>query len=376
MALKIEKLIFGGKGIGHDNGKTVIVSGVLPDEIVEYKIERERKGVIEAHVTSILSPSLSRITPPCPYYGVCGGCDFLFVTPRDSASFKEKIVRDAISHIAPNTTFLPSIYGEREGYRRRVRIHVDLKSKEQGFLSRSSSSLVPISSCPLLYPTLNDLLAERNGALFNKARSLMFENRVNRNTGYVEVPLFAGDEKVSMGDESVLINVSGINYTVSASVFFQSNPALLSSLFSFVKENSIGDTIMDLYSGVGTFSALFENSGKKVYAVEREKKCLSLSRKNAPSAISFSEDVERWVNANRGHVDTVIVDPPRTGLDKRVIEEINKWKAERVIYVSCNPVTLIRDIPLFSIYKPTLFSVFDFYPGSSHIETAVVMERV
>ena len=132
---------------------------------------------------------------------------------------------------------------------------------------------------------------------------------------------------------------------------------------------------MDLYSGVGTFSALFEGSGKTVYAVERQKECLALSRVNAPSAISFSDDVAVWGRKSGRHVDTVIVDPPRVGLDKGVPEMISSWQAERIIYVSCNSVTAARDIPLFDGYRVEKVKVFDFYPGSSHEEVAVVLVK-
>ena len=162
---------------------------------------------------------------------------------------------------------------------------------------------------------------------------------------------------------------------MSANVFFQSNPRVLPKLFDFVKEHTIGDNVMDLYSGVGTFSALFEGSGKTVYAVERQKECLALARINAPSAISFSDDVAIWGRKSGRHVDTVIVDPPRVGLDKGVPEMISSWKPERIIYVSCNSVTAARDLPLFTGYRIDRVKVFDFYPGSSHEEIAAVLVR-
>ena len=114
----------------------------------------------------------------------------------------------------------------------------------------------------------------------------MFRNRVSRTTGFAEVSAFEGDDSITLGDKAVTITAGKIPYLVSARVFFQSNPSLLPALLSFVEENAAGKSIMDLYSGVGTFSALFEGSGKKVYAVERDRECLTLSRKNAPSALS------------------------------------------------------------------------------------------
>lgn len=367
------------KGLGYDEGKTIIVEGALKGEEVEYEAISEKKGMIEGRVREVLTPSPLRVSPICPYYGVCGGCDFQIVGERDSALIKEEIVKDTLTRVGKLESLPPfesPAYSSFSGYRIRSRVHVDLKTKRQGFLASNSNRLIDIDHCPALDEKLNALLSEKGGRLLKRARELMFENRVNRDTGFVEVPLFAGDNDVSMGDRSVDITVKGIKYSASASVFFQSNPKLLESMLEFVNDNVVGDSIMDLYSGVGTFSALFNGQNKTVYAVEREKKCLELSRRNAPSAISFTDDCARWGKSKGKYVDTVIVDPPRTGLDRTVINLMEKWKPERIIYISCNPVTASRDISIFSDYAPIKAKVFDCYPGSSHIESAVLMSRV
>ena len=367
------------KGLGYDDGKTVIVEGALAGEEVQYEKIIEKKGMIEGRVREIITSSPLRVTPVCPYYGVCGGCDFQIVGERDSAYIKEEIVKDTMKRVGKLDTlpsFDPPAYSSFNNYRIRCRVHVDVKTKRQGFLKANSNQLVDISYCPALEEKLNRLLSERGGDIYRRARELMFENRVNRDTGFVEVPLFSGDSLVSMSDKSVDITVGGIKYSASASVFFQSNPKLLESMSAFVKENVVGEDIMDLYSGVGTFSALFNGENKRVYAVERERKCLELSKKNAPSAISFTDDCARWGKSRGKHVDTVIVDPPRTGLDREVISLIEGWKPERIIYISCNPVTASRDLAIFSSYYPVKAKVFDCYPGSSHVETVVLMSRV
>ena len=367
------------KGLGYDDGKTVIVEGALAGEEVQYEKITEKKGMIEGRVREIITSSPLRVTPVCPYYGVCGGCDFQIVGERDSAYIKEEIVKDTMKRVGKLDTlpsFDPPAYSSFNNYRIRCRVHVDVKTKRQGFLKANSNQLVDISYCPALEEKLNRLLSERGGDIYRRARELMFENRVNRDTGFVEVPLFSGDSLVSMSDKSVDITVGGIKYSASASVFFQSNPKLLESMSAFVKETVVGEDIIDHYSGVGTFSALFNGENKRVYAVERERKCLELSKKNAPSAISFTDDCARWGKSRGKHVDTVIVDPPRTGLDREVISLIEGWQPERIIYISCNPVTASRGLAIFSSYYPVKAKVFDCYPGSSHIETVVLMSRV
>lgn len=374
MVIEIEKLISGGKGIAHKDGRTIILSGVLPGEIVDAEITKEKKNYSEGEVREILTPSSLRITPICPYIDKCGGCDFAFVSPSSSASLKEDIVKDIYSNFT--FPYEETVYGSDKNYRVRARLHVDLKTKQQGFLSPFSSNLVSIKNCPVLDEKINKLLESENGELYKRARDLMFQNRVNRDTGLVEVPVFSGDEEVTISEKKVKITIGDYKYRVTSEVFFQSNPSLLPFLFSFVKENTNGSTIMDLYSGVGTFSSLFEGEGRDVYAVESNKKCLELSKINAPSAHSFSDDCEKWGKNKNIHADTIIVDPPRVGLGSGVCSLISKWKPERVIYVSCNPISSKRDISELKDYKITRAKVFDFYPGTSHIEACFILDRI
>ncbi len=380
MALKIEKLVSSARGLGFDRDMTVLVPDALPGEEVEYRIKRQRRGVIEGEVTEILTPSPLRTAPVCPLYGKCGGCDFQRVSPSSSAYLKNEIVKDNLLRLGGMETlppFLPPSCGDTDGYRKRARIHVDPRTGACGFLERESNRLVRVTHCPLLDSRINALLEEDKGTLYSEARALMFENRVNRDTGLVEVPVFAGDDGLSFGDRVVNVRCGGISYSVTARVFFQSNPGVFSKILDYVKANTLGDTVMDLYSGVGTFSALFNDTEKTVWAVEKEKRCLSLAHRNAPHAVSYTDDCAKWVTKGpKSHVDTVIVDPPRTGLDRAVIEMIGKWNPERVIYVSCDAVTMSRDIALFRTHRVEEVSVYDAYYATHHIETVVLMSRV
>ncbi len=378
MAVRIEKLVANGLGLAHVDGRTALIGNSLPGESVVTSALMEEKGVLRGDAVDILEPSPLRISPICPYYGICGGCDFQIVSEKSSAELKEEIVKDNLSRIAHLETlpeFLSPVYGNAHGYRSRARFHVDLRTKKHGFLASRSNSIVEIESCPVLNKDLAALLSGKDSRLFQAARSAMFENRMSR-TGFAEVAAFAGDDDISLSDKAVRITAGTIPYYVSSRVFFQSNPVLLPKLLEFVKENAVGDEIMDLYSGVGTFSAAFEGSGKKVWAVEKQRECLILSKKNAPSANSFTGDVAEWGRKMGRRVSTVIVDPPRVGLGDGVPEMISSWSPERIIYVSCNSVTLARDLPHFKDYSIDKVRVFDFYPGTSHVETVAVMSRI
>ena len=375
MALKIEKLVTGAYGLGHEGKQTYMVKDALPGEEVTLGREQKKGSVILSRAESVSNPSPMRVEPICPLYGKCGGCDFLCVSRKDSAYLKEEMIRDnlrRISGLEEEVDFLPPAYTEERAYRSRVRFHVRLSDKSIGFLERESNNLIPIEYCPLLTDRINALLKEKN-LLLKKARSMMFENRVNRNTGFIELPVQDGDREVSIGGNTI----DCLGYKVNSNVFFQSDLVLLPELLDFVKENTVGDVVMDLYSGVGTFSRLFEGSGKTLYAVEREKRCLELSRKNAPSAKSFTDDVAVFSKKVRYSMDTVIVDPPRVGLASSVVDMMMKWNPERIIYVSCDSTTFCRDYKLMKDrYRISKARVFDFYPGSSHEESAFVLDRI
>ncbi len=372
MQVKIEKLITGGLGLAHDSGKTLFVKDALPGEEVVCSLIQEKKNYSLYKCEKVLSESADRITPQCNYYGKCGGCDFAILDAKASAYAKEEIVKDNIArlgHVNYPYTVLPPLYSSLSGYRNRVRFHVDLKKEEIGFLANKDSKLIPLSNCPCLTERLNALLKTKVEIL-QEARKIKHEKGLNR-YGYVEVPLLDGNEQVSFGNDSVKV----LNYSVDSSCFFQSNIKVLPSMLDAVKNEVYGNTIMDLYSGVGTFSALFPE--KKVFAVEKFKGCLKYAKENAPNAISVTDDVFLWAKKQRKEkIDTIIVDPPRVGLQKEVPSLLLSFSPKRIIYVSCDSVTLSRDIPLFFPYKVQKLQVFDLYPGSHHEESAVVLSRI
>ena len=372
MPLKIEKMISGAYGLSHDDeGRAILVKSALEGEVVEAKkiIRRANTYIVEDY--DLLEKSNMRIDSPCPYSSLCGGCDFLAVSEKDSAMLKEKMVKENLIRLTKLKELPPfedAEYAAFPSYRSRCRFHVSYKTKEIGFLKRGSNDLIPLAKCMALTERLNDLLRDKS-LILKEAQKLRIYNGINKNTGLVEVNALDGDDAVSIGGSVI----KSMGYYVSSDCFFQSNLRLLPSLLSFVKENALGDVVLDLYSGVGTFSALFENSAKKVYSVEKNPKCLALSKKNAPSAFSFTSDATLFSKKIKEKIDTVILDPPRIGLDRPLIDIINSWKAERIIYVSCDSTRSARDLALFKNYKIEKAKLFDFYPGSFHEECAFVL---
>lgn len=375
MQVTIKKMAQGGEGIAFlESGRTVFVEGALLDEIVDIEIYKEATSYSKARVKNVLKASSDRVLPFCPHYADCGGCNLQHLNYDKQVLLKENLVKEHLKKISnldiEKINILPTEKSEDKYYRNRVRFHVSMAEKKIGFLQKHSSDLCEIENCPLLVNSINKAIED--GEILNAARLNMFNN--NSRGNYIQVPVFAGDKELSYSKERVQITIKNHVFNVSANVFFQSNPIMLEKLLDHVVSKIDSDSVMDLYSGVGTFSAFLP---KDTIAVEKQRECLNLSKFNAPEAISYTGEVEKWGRKNKEKVDIVVVDPPRTGLYESVPKLIHKFGARKVIYVSCNPVTLARDLKSFIKlgYEIKEVKVFDFYPHTHHVESIVILER-
>ncbi len=376
MSVLIEKLVSDAYGLSHDDEGVLLIRDALPGEEVEFEVTGKKGGTRVAIQKGVYRDSPIRIEPICPLYGHCGGCNFQIVNEVNSAILKEEIVKDALRRIG-RIDFIPEfdepVYGEFVGHRSRCRFHIDIKTKSVGFLEEGSNSLVPLEYCPALDEALNSLISDKK-RLFDAARKKILEGDKKTGKKYVELDALSNGKDVSLGG-NIVFDLLGREIIASSRLFFQSNRRLLPSLMEYIKENTIGDAIMDLYSGVGTFSSMFECEGKTLFAVERDKEALRYMQKNAPSAIVFAEDVAKWGRKSGRKPDTVIVDPPRVGLGEEVSRLLSSWNAERIIYASCSPSTMARDISFMDGYKIERIRVFDFYPGTGHVETVTSLSK-
>lgn len=380
MVLTAEKLVQGGSALATtQEGKKVFISDALPGETLEVSLSKSKGGYATAVIDRILEASEDRIEPPCRYWSLCGGCDFQYVKDDLQAQYKKTIIEDNLRRLGSidlsTLVWESTVQDQGWQYRNRVRFHVDAGQKTIGFLARQSNTLVPIESCPVLQERLNTLLSDPH-SLFQAARSKMFQKNNARNK-YLEVPVFLGDDEVSLAQNAVLITIGLHRFMVTNEVFFQSNPLILPSMASYVASQAVGSVVMDLYSGVGTFSAFLAQEGRKIIAVERDQKCLRLARQNVQGCEYYTSAVEHWTKNTRQSVDTVVVDPPRVGLESSVPAMIASWKPERIIYVSCNSVTLARDLHRFREEGYTLRKVkmFDLYPQTFHHEVVAILEK-
>jgi 23S rRNA (uracil1939-C5)-methyltransferase len=372
LSLSIDKLIPGGDGLARHEGRVVFVPGVLPGEDVTVEIVEAKKDFARARLVSVEKASPDRVTPPCRLAGVCGGCDWLHIDPTAQARLKLELVRDSLRRMAGFD--LPDLQietGAPLGYRNRVQVHVN-RADQTGFLGRGGHSFVRVPECPVAHPALAPVFAEKVRP-HAPERFLAYGHTDAEGTSHLARADEGNDTEVTVRvlDRDIVFPVRG---------FFQSNLEMTQKLIPFVMEGLKGGAqtvAFDLYSGVGLFGAFLKDHFERVVCIEFNRHALAYARRNVgESGLFFSEALEKVVTTPGGNpLDKVapsaaVIDPPREGLDKAVRAWLIAKPVPQLVYVSCNPVTLARDLKelLAGPYELEDMRVFDFYPQTSHIE--------
>jgi 23S rRNA (uracil1939-C5)-methyltransferase len=372
--LRIEKLVPGGEGLARHDGRVVFVPGVLPGEEVSVEFTETKKDFARARVVEILEPSPDRVAPPCAYAGTCGGCDWLHIAPAAQARLKVELVRDSLRRLAGFD--LPDLAietGAPLGYRNRIQAHAD-GSGALGFLKRGGHGHVAIEHCPVAHAALQPLFAGGGG------------KRADRFLAYGHTDA-AGENRLARADETpnaeITVPLLGKQLVFPLRGFFQSNLEMTARLIPYALEGLEGEVALDLYAGVGVFGAFLKDRFERVVCIEFNSHALPYARRNVPGDDNefLSKPVEEVVNLrgdplSQEQADAAVIDPPREGLDKAVRQWLRERPVPKLVYVSCNPVTLARDLKelLAGPYELEDMKVFDFYPQTSHIEAVAKLK--
>jgi len=376
--VEIERILPGGLGLAHAEGKTVFVSLAAPGDRVRVRVEREQGNVLFASIEEIITPSPVRIEPPCPYFGRCGGCDFQQLTYEAQLAAKSEMIRDCLHRIArleniPDIVVTPSPNEWR--YRMRAMWQIDQDEHTIGYYERGSRRVCDVVDCAVLRPELQAKLEEV------------------RSTGWTQFPpdlkhldVVAGEESVSFAPafanfetHELSLSIRGEVYHYNAEAFFQINPSLLGPLLEFALGDASGERALDLYSGVGLFTLPLSRQFQKVTAVEANPVAVRFARRNLQdNARVIAAGVADWFrSAPMRHVDFVLLDPPRAGAESVVIKSILDLRPAQISYVSCDPATLARDLRKLISGGYTLHTMrgFDLFPQTHHVETVVRLSK-
>ena len=371
MKIKAEKIVFGGDCIGKIDGKTVFVSGMLPGETAEIKILQSKKDYDKAIATKILEPSPFRTEPKCKYFGICGGCNLQMATDEYQITLRKDIFTDCFKrNLKDDFEKIPEIEvisAKNWEYRNRFQF------EKGGLQEKSQNKTVKIDFCPVAVEKVNHLLQ-------------------NKLIPATKDRLFVFDDKTSLDTETYSVKVLDKNILFDVRGFFQSNISMLEKTIPLLIKDfenlPKSSRLLDMYAGVGTLSCFAEDFFQEVYLVEHNKKALAFAKENLKNAsnqnpsdkkiLTFPQSGEKFVSSKwaNNHFDVLIIDPPRSGIEKPVLSWILEKKIPIIRYLSCDPVTHSRDAKklLEAGYKMKKLYLLDFYPQTSHIESLSYFE--
>lgn len=380
--VKIERVVPGGFGLAHHAGHTVFVALAAPDDCLRVRFDRVQGQLAFASIVEIVRPSSQRVEPPCPYFGRCGGCDFQQLSYQAQLAAKLEIVRDCLRRIAkfeapPGLRIVAA--PEPWRYRARAQWQFDAGRKVCGYFERGTHRIVDVDVCPVLVPELQTLLAR-------------VREDLRRGSAAGELQAVAGDDGVAVTSSenngaaaTVSRRIGGEQYFFSADGFFQINQQLLQTLVDEAVSDAGGALAVDLYCGVGLFSLPLARRFARVVGVEGNAGAVALAERNAGHAaldnVEFvAAGVEQWLAGRKEilhDIDLVLLDPPRAGAGKEVVASIVRLAPRRVVYVSCDPATLARDLRAFVAdgYHLDALTALDMFPQTHHVETVARLRR-
>ena len=428
-----------GKGVVKNGNNVIFVDGLFPNEEADIEVLYHRAGVNFGKVLKLYKLSKDRIQPRCKICTSCGGCQYQQLAYPAQLKYKTKRVKESLSRIAKVDTKVLPCLGMEDPYNYRNKIQVPYNKDRNGkvkfgFYKENTHIIMPIKECAIedkrAAPILWDiklLLEDMNIPVYNEDNGkgilryvlirtshhyeeLMvvlvttqlnfpgqrnFVNELvsrhpeittvveNVNSRHTNV-ILGNQEKVLYGPGHIKDDILGLTFEISASSFFQVNPIQVEKLYASALnliDFSKKEVVLDAYSGVGTIGLIAAKNAKKVISVEinksAHKNAIENAKRNNVDNIEFiCADAGEFISKYEGDIDVLIMDPPRSGSDETFLSTVINKRIEKIIYISCNPETLARDIAyLSSLYKVTYVQPVDMFPMTAHVETIVGLYR-
>ena len=405
ITIQCEKLVYGGDCLGRlPDGRAVFVPFVLPGELVEVEIVEDKPRYARAWPLRIIETSPNRISPRCVHFGECGGCQYQHLNYAKQIETKHAILKDQFQRIAkiddpPLQSMVPA--SDPWNYRNYVQFHLG-KNAELGYIHADGEHLLPIQECHLPQAPINaiwpqitlepDIDVNRLGIRMDTFEDLMLILEGDDPTApsfSIDIPVSAvytppdAHLTVLAGDDHLVYTIKGRNFQVSARSFFQVNTVMAEKMIDFLLEKvdfQPDANVIELYSGVGLFSAFIVPLVKTLTAIEISGSAchdfaVNLDEfENVSLYEALVEDVTPQLSQE---FDVLVMDPPRSGLTPPVHDALAQIKPKQIAYISCDPATLARDIKKICKKGYKLISVtpFDLFPQTAHVETIVLLEQ-
>lgn len=385
-----------GMGIAKIENKITFIPFTLKDEIVTYEIVKENKKYNEGRLVDIKKEAGERQIPKCKYYYKCGGCNLMHQKYYSQLEFKKRKVINNLKHIANiEIENVDIIYDNEFNYRNHITLSVN--KNNIGFYQYHTNKIINIEECLISNEKINQILKEiinfiniypENNIerISIKAYNEILINIESKNFKLIDEfkkyvhfdSLYINNNHV-LGKKEININLNKYTYKVSATAFFQKNTNMTIKLYNYVKDLlNKEENILDLYCGSGGIGIYVSKNAKNVLGIEVIKEAVINAKENSKlnniKNISFINGKVEDNLENIKNINTIILDPPRVGLNKKAIENVIKINAQKLIYISCNSVTLSRDLNyLKEKYELISIRLFDLFPNTHHVECVALL---
>lgn len=374
-----------GNGVTRINNIVVFVPYTLSNEKVKIKIVSISKRFAVGKVIEFITKSDKRCEVKCNCYNECGGCNFLHINFNDELSIKINYINKLF-----NTNINTVLTNNEYNYRNKATFHI--KDGKIGYYSEKTNNIIEINNCLLLDNRINDIynylkehelstISEVIIRVTTKDIMIVFKGEkydINDIINHFNITSIYLNDKLIYGESYIIEEIDNIKYSIYPDSFFQVNKDNMKIMYDKAREYAgYGNNLLDLYCGTGTIGIYLKDNFKHIDGIEINKdsiKNANINKKlNNINNIKFiSGDASIAKNNN---YDVIIVDPPRSGLSKKVINFLNKSNAKRIVYISCNPKTLRRDIDLLNNYKMVKLEIINMFNKTKHIESIMVLER-
>lgn len=395
---KVLNLDHYGRGIVKENGKVTFISNTLKDEEIEYKVVEDKKKYCVGEVTKYLNKSSKRVNSPCPYFNICGGCALQHMSYEETLEFKKDKVANILERYASLKPDIDIIKNDNP-YNYRNKVSLKVVNGKIGFYKINSHDLVQIDKCLLAEEAINKFINDinlvniKNGditirtnynaellIIINTSDELKIDIKtLKKHHKIVGIVL---NNKLIDGEDKFIEIINNHLFQVSYNSFFQINRNVTAKIFDIVKENIDSDAIVaDMFCGVGTLGLMAATNAQKVYGIEvvdnAIKNALINKKINKKDNIEFMlGDANKLVFKISDKINTIIVDPPRSGLSKAGIDSILKICPKDIIYISCDPMTLARDLNVLkNEYEITKFYIADMFSYTYHVESICILKK-
>lgn len=397
MNIEVVKFDDLGRGIGYLNNKIIFIPKSVPGDIVNVKITKEKKKYYEGQITEIIKYSKKRISPKCPFFLQCGGCDLMHISLSDTLEYKLAKMNNIFLKNHLNYE-IKEIIKSFSPYYYRNKVSLKIDNYQVGYFTSSTHDLIPITKCYLATKEINNLIKDfslfsiKNGNITIRANynndlliNITSSNELCNLDKLINKYKIVGiikNNKLIYGDNYFIEKINDFLFKVSYDAFFQVNPFICSELFNLIsKYTSNSLKVLDLYCGVGTLGFVASKNAKQVLGVEINELAIqdaNFNKKlNNINNISFvCADTKVILDRITNEFDTIILDPPRSGINIHVLNKIITEKISKIIYVSCNPETLGRDLVMLSkYYSIEEVKLLDMFPNTQHVESICLLNR-